>query len=118
MLRVRFSHLYKMPGPRIEPRTTAYKADVITGHRDRHYNIELPTAIMMNKTHADIHQMVSKPVWSSCVYTIIHFKQSMGGVMYQNDGKCIKCMIGSTDWWWPLLLYFLDIYIYIYMYDI
>ena len=51
-----------MPGPRIEPRTATNKADVITGHRDKHYITALPIAIMMNKTHADIHQMVSKPV--------------------------------------------------------
>ena len=48
-------NLYSMPGPMIEPRTTTYKADVITDHRDKHYITSLPTAIMMNKTHADIH---------------------------------------------------------------
>ena len=93
-----------MPGARIEPRTTKYKADVITGHRDKHYTTAPPTAVM-NKTHADIHQMVSKPVGISHVYAIRHkyglsdiyiymirhFKQSMGGVdrVYQNVGKCI-----------------------------
>ncbi len=79
-----------MPGPRIEPRTTTYKADVITGHRDKHYTTAPPTAIMMNKTQADIHQMVSKPVGISHVYAIRHFKQSMGGVghVYQNVGIC------------------------------
>ena len=72
----------------IEPRTTTYKADVITGHRDKHYTTSLPTAIMMNTTHADIHQMVSKPMGISRVYAIRHFKQSMGGVdrVYQNVG--------------------------------
>ena len=39
MLLVKFLHLYNMPGPRIEPQTTKYKADVITGHRDKHYAI-------------------------------------------------------------------------------
>ena len=92
-----------MPGPRIEPRTTKYKADVITGHRDKQYTTAPPIAITMNTTHADIHQMVSKPVGISHVYAIRHIyglsdiymirhsKQSMGGVdrMYQNVGKCI-----------------------------
>ncbi len=60
---------------------------------------------MMNKTHADIHQVVSKPVGISQVNAIthryglsdmiIHFKKSMGGVdrLYQNVGKCIM-----QDW--------------------
>ena len=62
-----------MPGPRIEPRTTTYKADVITCHRDKHYTTAHPTAIiMMNKTHADIHQMVSKPVGITHVYANRH----------------------------------------------
>ena len=71
---------------------TTYKADVITGHRDKHYTTSLPTTIMMNKTHADIHQMVSKPIGISHVYAIRHFKQSMGGVdrMYHNVGKCMQ----------------------------
>ena len=109
-----------MPGPRIrfEPRTMTYKADVMTGHRDKHYTTSLPTAIMMNKTHADIHQIVSKPVGISHVYVIRHryglsdiniymymirhFKQSMGGVdhVYHKVGKCI-CRIGSKNWWGP-----------------
>ena len=92
-----------MPGLRIEPLTTKYKADVITGHRDKHYTTAPPTAIMMNKTDANIHQMVSKPVGIfhvydirhryglSDIYMIRHFKQSMGGVdrVYLNVGKCI-----------------------------
>ena len=61
-----------MPGPRIEPRTSKYKADVITGHRDKHYTTAPPTAIMMNKTHADIHQMISKPVGITHVYANRH----------------------------------------------
>ena len=110
LLIVTFLHLCSMPGQMIEPRTTTYKADVITGHRDKHYTASLPTTIMMNQTHADIHQMVSKPIGISHVYAIRHFKQSMGGVdrVYQNVGKCI-CRIGSKNWWWPLLLFFLDI---------
>ena len=77
-----------MPGPRIEPRSTTYKADVVTGHRDNQYTTPPPTAaIMMNQTHADIHQLVSKPVGISPVYAIRHFKQSMGGVVYQNVGE-------------------------------
>ena len=86
LLIVTFLHLYSMPGPRIEPQTTTYKADVITGHRDKHYTTAPPTAIMMNKTHADIHQMVSKPIGISHVYAIRHFKQYMGGIdrVYQN----------------------------------
>ena len=56
--------------------------------------------------------MVSKPMGISHVSAIRHFKQSMGGVdrVYQNVGKCI-CRIGSKNVWWPLLLYFIDIYI-------
>ena len=61
-----------MPGLRIEPRTTKYKADVITGHRDNHYTTAPPTAIMMNKTDANIHQIVSKPVGIFHVYSIRH----------------------------------------------
>ena len=112
LLIVTFLDLYSMHGTRIEPRTTNYKANVITGHRDKHYTTSLPTTIMMNQTHADIHQMVSKPIGNSHVYAIRHFKQYMGGVdrVYQNVGKCIICRIGSKNWWWPLLLYFLDIY--------
>ena len=72
LLLVKFLHLYNMPGPRIEPRTTKYKAYVITGHRDKHYTTVPPTAIMMNITHADIHQMVIKPVGISHVYAIRH----------------------------------------------
>ena len=114
LLIVTFLHLYSMPGTRIAARTTTYKADVITGHRDKHYTTSLPTAIMMTKTHTDIHHMVSKSIGVSHGYANRHFKQSMGGVdrVYQNVGKCI-CRIGSKNWWWPLLLYFLDIYIYI-----
>ncbi len=63
-----------MPGPMIERRTTSYKADVITDHRDKHYITSLPTAIMMNKTHADIDQMISKPMGITHVYAIRHFK--------------------------------------------
>ena len=113
LLIVTFVHLYSMPGPRIEPRTTTYRADVITGRRDKHYTTSLPTTIMMNKTHADIYQMVSKPMGICHVYATRHFKQSMCGVdrVYQNVGKCILCRIGSKNCWWPLLLYFLDIYI-------
>ena len=72
LLLVKFLHLYNLPGPRIEARKTKYKADVITGHRDNHYIIAPPTAVMMNKTHADIHQMVSKPVGISHLYAIRH----------------------------------------------
>ena len=72
LLLVKFLHLYNMPGPRIEPRKTKYKADMITGHRDKHYTTVPPTAIMMNKPHADIHHMVSKPVGISHLYAIRH----------------------------------------------
>ena len=113
LLIVTFLHLYSMPGPRIEPQITTYKADdVLTGHRDKHYTTSLPTTIMINQTHADIHQMVSKPMRISHVYAIRPFKQSMCGVdrVHQNVGKCI-CRIGSKNLWRPLLPYFLDIYI-------
>ena len=90
-----------MPGPRVEPQTNECPLDVLI----KQYTTAPPTAIMMNQTHADIHQMVSKPVGISHVYAIIHFKQSMGGVdrVYQNVGNA--CRIGSKKWWWPMLLY-------------
>ena len=111
------SHLFQH-GETYKDRTTTYKADVITGHHDKHYTTPPPTAITMNATHADgdadIHQLVSKPVGISHVYAIRHFKKPMGGAdrVCQNVGKFI-CRISSKIGWWPLLLYFLDIYIYI-----
>ena len=54
-----------MPGPRIEPRTTKYKADVVTGHRDEHYANALPTAIMMNKTRMETSTRWLASYWES-----------------------------------------------------